>query len=374
MSRRTPTQLRDAVVARLRSQIGYTSGTYVSSIYGLAKTWASRWAWGTEWQGMYCNRFTSWGADQVLGARAARAAIGHQAGIPQPAGFSATWLQREWHMANGRHVGFANSQPGDHYLFKLPGRPLNPTNHIGVFVRWHIPGKVAVVVEGNLPRPGHGASTIGVWEHYRDITYVVGVYRPNWEAAAAIYNAQFPEATPAPAPAPVAPKPDATVRTVQSLLAELGYDPGDVDGLTGPRTTSAVRTYQTDFALTITGNANTTTLKSLEDTMTKLNDLEKKIDRVLAAQAQDGRYIRTIPLRVWREDIPFIKGTSLHDLFGDKFRAGALAGYAAASHLETPRRLNALATRITAIFGKKIEALAETRPEPGAVPAAGRED
>lgn len=300
MSRRTPTQLRDAVVARLRDEIGYTSGTYTSSKYGLAKTWESAWAWGVEWQGMYCNRFASWGADQVLGAEAARAAIGRQAGVPIPAGFAATWLQREWHMANGRHVGFANSQPGDHYLFKLPGRPLNPTNHIGVFVRWHVVGKVAVVVEANLPRPGHGASTIGVWEHLRDITYVVGVYRPDWDAAAEVYNARFPEPAPEPKPKPTPEpepaRPDSTVRAVQQHLTVLGYQPGPVDGLPGPTTTAAVRGYQADFGHPTTGVPDATTLTSLEDTMSKLDDLITEVKALRKEVNQVAWNTRSVPL------------------------------------------------------------------------------
>lgn len=181
----TATELRDAVVSVAAGEIGYTSGDYEWSKYGQGQTWRSPWT-GPDWQGMYCNRFLSWCVDQAAGAVAARAAIGHQAGTPLPAGFAATWLQRAWFILGGRWVGFANAEPGDYVLFKLPGRQTNPTNHVGIVAGWHTRGKVLRVIEGNLARPGHGLATIGVWEHLRDITYVVGVYRPDWAAAAAL--------------------------------------------------------------------------------------------------------------------------------------------------------------------------------------------
>jgi peptidoglycan hydrolase-like protein with peptidoglycan-binding domain len=42
---------------------------------------------------------------------------------------------------------------------------------------------------------------------------------------------------------------NATVRAVQAGLADLGYDPGPVDGLAGPKTKAAIRQYQTDHGL-----------------------------------------------------------------------------------------------------------------------------
>lgn len=193
---RSANDLRAAVVAKAVGELGTLTRSYYKSPYGEQDNWRSPWLWGGDWQGMYCNRFLSWSVDQVMGAEAGRAAVGMQSHSPLPVGFAATWLQREWFMANGRHVGFSNSQPGDYYLFKLPGRPTNPTNHVGMFVKWHIPGKIAVVIEGNLRRPGSwDNATIGVHYHYRDITYVVGVYRPDWQAAADVWNENNPDPT-----------------------------------------------------------------------------------------------------------------------------------------------------------------------------------
>jgi peptidoglycan hydrolase-like protein with peptidoglycan-binding domain len=43
------------------------------------------------------------------------------------------------------------------------------------------------------------------------------------------------------------------VRNIQSGLVSLGYDPGPADGRTGPRTQSAIRKFQADNQLSVTG-------------------------------------------------------------------------------------------------------------------------
>lgn len=45
----------------------------------------------------------------------------------------------------------------------------------------------------------------------------------------------------------------ATVRGIQSGLDQLGYDPGPVDGIAGPRTREAIRQYQRVNGLAVTG-------------------------------------------------------------------------------------------------------------------------
>lgn len=44
-----------------------------------------------------------------------------------------------------------------------------------------------------------------------------------------------------------------TVRDVQNGLARLGYNPGPVDGVLGPRTGDAIRSYQRDHGLLVDG-------------------------------------------------------------------------------------------------------------------------
>jgi hypothetical protein len=61
-------------------------------------------------------------------------------------------------------------------------------------------------------------------------------------------------AAPASAPAPAAaPASGASIREVQEDLATLGYDPGPADGEIGPRTRRAIRAFESDNGLSVTG-------------------------------------------------------------------------------------------------------------------------
>ncbi|NIV98655.1 hypothetical protein GWN26_05700, partial [Candidatus Saccharibacteria bacterium] len=46
---------------------------------------------------------------------------------------------------------------------------------------------------------------------------------------------------------------DHEVYQVQKKLKELGYDPGAIDGIWGKKTTSAIRRFQRDNGLHVTG-------------------------------------------------------------------------------------------------------------------------
>jgi peptidoglycan hydrolase-like protein with peptidoglycan-binding domain len=46
---------------------------------------------------------------------------------------------------------------------------------------------------------------------------------------------------------------DQTIASIQSGLARLGYDPGQVDGAFGPKTERAIRIYQKDHGLLVDG-------------------------------------------------------------------------------------------------------------------------
>lgn len=55
-----------------------------------------------------------------------------------------------------------------------------------------------------------------------------------------------------------------TTEQIQHLLAYLGYSPGPVDGIPGPKTTAAITAFQRDFdGLTADGNAGEDTRKAL---------------------------------------------------------------------------------------------------------------
>ena len=59
------------------------------------------------------------------------------------------------------------------------------------------------------------------------------------------------------------PAPDDTVQAVQTLLTQLGYYTGPVDGIFGPTTRDAVANYQTARQLDVSGSLSAQTLQSL---------------------------------------------------------------------------------------------------------------
>lgn len=72
---------------------------------------------------------------------------------------------------------------------------------------------------------------------------------------------------PAPARAqPATPEVDnegMTVYELQDRLAALGYKPGTVDGVLGPRTLDALKKFQGDKNLAVTGTLNVETIRAL---------------------------------------------------------------------------------------------------------------
>lgn len=56
-----------------------------------------------------------------------------------------------------------------------------------------------------------------------------------------------------------------TVRKAQQVLSELGLYTGAVDGLTGPKTEAAIRAFQSEMDLDVTGKLDTATMKAIRD-------------------------------------------------------------------------------------------------------------
>ena len=56
-----------------------------------------------------------------------------------------------------------------------------------------------------------------------------------------------------------------TVKQVQLLLSYLGYSPGEIDGVTGEKTSSAVRSFQQAEGLTADGTAGEKTQQKLKE-------------------------------------------------------------------------------------------------------------
>ncbi|RMD65169.1 MAG: peptidoglycan-binding protein [Alphaproteobacteria bacterium] len=60
----------------------------------------------------------------------------------------------------------------------------------------------------------------------------------------------------------------ATVARVQTALSELGYDPGPVDGILGPKTASAIRQYQREHNLLVDGRPSPELARRLQENLT----------------------------------------------------------------------------------------------------------
>ena len=54
-----------------------------------------------------------------------------------------------------------------------------------------------------------------------------------------------------------------SIAELQRRLTELGYKPGPIDGVAGPRTTNAIKKFQHDHKLPVTGNLDAETIREL---------------------------------------------------------------------------------------------------------------
>lgn len=80
----------------------------------------------------------------------------------------------------------------------------------------------------------------------------------------------------------------ADVDKTQAWLRDLGYDPGPIDGVYGSKTEAATRQAQTDLGITpADGRPGPATRALLEDAVSKIDDLSKKLDRALAFGEQN---------------------------------------------------------------------------------------
>ena len=77
------------------------------------------------------------------------------------------------------------------------------------------------------------------------------------------------------------------LRELQSALQRLGYDPGPIDGLYGPKTATAIRAYQTATGLPVNGRITHALLVRLLDQVRTANEAtEPKSDPQAARTAE----------------------------------------------------------------------------------------
>jgi peptidoglycan hydrolase-like protein with peptidoglycan-binding domain len=71
--------------------------------------------------------------------------------------------------------------------------------------------------------------------------------------------------SPAPQIDETTPLTTSEVRDLQARLKALGFDPGDIDGILGPQTVTAIRRFEASRSLTPTGNVDRRTLQRLKE-------------------------------------------------------------------------------------------------------------
>ena len=97
------------------------------------------------------------------------------------------------------------------------------------------------------------------------------------------------------------------LREAQRLLAELGFDPGSADGLLGPRTAAAIRAFQQEQGLTVTGQAG----RRLYAKLRAATGRAQPFDGILRVR-QNGQEIYTSELNFADEHLPL--GAHLYTL------------------------------------------------------------
>src|SRR5690606_20637600 len=158
-----------------------------------------------------------------------------------PSGVNAFKAKSQW------TSGINGIRRGDIVFFDFPGAP-NRVSHVGIVESVNSDGSVNTI-EFNTSGSGGGDQRNGrVVARKRRKAYIVGFGRPAY------------------ANAPSTPKPPTQsagydngsfsrdqIRSTQTDLKKLGYYTGELDGLRGPKTVSAIKAFQSDNKLSVDG-------------------------------------------------------------------------------------------------------------------------
>lgn len=137
-------------------------------------------------------------------------------------------------------------------------------SYVGANAIWYQPhahGSALFATRALDPEPSvqdgdqHGDADFGLPETVFRLEDEAGVPtarpRPSPERLASLPEAQPPETSAPAAPSNVPPAGDEVIAEVQRILAGLNIYQGDVDGLTGPQTRSAIEAYRKIVGLTV---------------------------------------------------------------------------------------------------------------------------
>ena len=205
---------------------------------------------GYDW----CDMFTDWLFLHSFGATIAMTMLCQ----PQRSGGAGCQYSAGYYQSAGRWV--TTPQPGDQIFFYSGGG----INHTGI-VENVINGQV-ITIEGN------SADQVGRHTYPLGASYIAGYGRPIWAAAAAS-GVEYVEPT-YEIPTTITLSfgmVSEDVRKMQEMLIKLGYScgPDGADGDFGMNTYAALVQFQTDYALTVDGQAGDLTLNALKEALKK---------------------------------------------------------------------------------------------------------
>ena len=117
----------------------------------------------------------------------------------------------------------------------------------------------------------------------------------------------------------------AQIKEAQTALRAAGYEVGAPDGVAGPRTVEAIRRFQTDKQLPVTGTLDETTLTALgldgkqtapiglTETINALEYMDEETGPVILAATNNGLYRSADPVKGWTK-LPFGPGLDARTL------------------------------------------------------------
>lgn len=299
----TKGQAIDMLMAVVDSQVGYASSSSVWSIYGEPDTWQTKW---NGRQVYWCAQGLSWAFEAAFGAEAAKAGIGLQSTNPNwpPAGWTATWLWRDWLRGQGRWVGIENCQPGD-ISMQYWGRTANPVDHVEVCTGRAISTNAYPTIGFNTAT-GNASAGAGVQRATRYRAQTVGIYRPDWDAIVLVYNTQkIAEGI-------------SDLTEYAGVLTTFGFTVDE----------AGVRDFQAWAKITVDGRVGPETIAAMEESMEILRDILNKVNALSVVDLSEstagnlhtgrsgpqpqGWYLNLLGNRIGRTDqwVSAIKGTT----------------------------------------------------------------
>jgi len=133
-------------------------------------------------------------------------------------------------------------------------------------------GKLIAEIQRELKRSGfysggvdgiHGAMTRRAIIAYQQRAGIKATGKPSKELLGQLRFSRMLNSSSARNSAKAGAAPDKTVELVQSGLAELGYAPGPVDGILGADTRQAIREFERDRGIKVTGTVSARLIKEL---------------------------------------------------------------------------------------------------------------